>query len=312
MSRAGIALAATVDRGWHRTAAIGVFGATAAAGKLLGLNAGQLHHALGIAYSQAAGNRQCIVDAALTKRLQAGQAAGAGVFSAVLAAEDFSGASNIFAGKFGFLELYQPGGHDLAPLTDALGTAFRGDEVSFKPYACGRPFHAMIDAALSLRGDAITAVELVLDPPTYADQFETGPHKRRPGQIVEAQFALPFLIATALLRGKVGIGEVADYTAADVLALAARVTGAPAGGARGSGRITVRHADGSTRTAATGIPLGAPANPLNRAQREAKFRDCAANAVRPISGEDVTAILAMLDDLEHAPDLTDLLRPLTA
>ena len=32
-----IALASTVDRGWHRTATIGVFGATAAAGKLIGL-----------------------------------------------------------------------------------------------------------------------------------------------------------------------------------------------------------------------------------------------------------------------------------
>ena len=32
-----IALACTLDRGWHRTAAIGVFGATAAAGKLIGL-----------------------------------------------------------------------------------------------------------------------------------------------------------------------------------------------------------------------------------------------------------------------------------
>ena len=30
-----IALASTLDRGWHRTAAIGVFGATAAAGKLM-------------------------------------------------------------------------------------------------------------------------------------------------------------------------------------------------------------------------------------------------------------------------------------
>src|SRR5712691_8403577 len=37
-----IALASTLDRGWHRTAAIGVFGATAAAGKLLGLTPEQM------------------------------------------------------------------------------------------------------------------------------------------------------------------------------------------------------------------------------------------------------------------------------
>jgi 2-methylcitrate dehydratase PrpD len=77
-----IALACTLDRGWHRTAAIGVFGATAAAGKLIGLTPEQMLDAFGIAYSHAAGNRQCILDGALTKRMQAGQAASAGVFSA--------------------------------------------------------------------------------------------------------------------------------------------------------------------------------------------------------------------------------------
>ena len=73
-----LALAAPVDRGWHRTAAFGVFGATAAAGKLMGLRESELVNAFGIAYSQAAGNRQCIVDGALTKRFQAGKAAHAG------------------------------------------------------------------------------------------------------------------------------------------------------------------------------------------------------------------------------------------
>lgn len=38
-----IARAATVDRGWHRTSAIGVFGAAVVAGKLLGLSAERLH-----------------------------------------------------------------------------------------------------------------------------------------------------------------------------------------------------------------------------------------------------------------------------
>ena len=78
-----VALASTVDRGWHRTAAMGVFGAAAASGKLLGLNVEQMVNALGIAFSQSAGNRQCIVDGALTKRLQAGQAASSGVFGRV-------------------------------------------------------------------------------------------------------------------------------------------------------------------------------------------------------------------------------------
>jgi 2-methylcitrate dehydratase PrpD len=65
-----VALASTVDRGWHRTAAMGVFGAAAAAGKLLRLTPEQ----------------------------------SAGVFSAVLAQTGFTGAHNIFDGRFGFFE----------------------------------------------------------------------------------------------------------------------------------------------------------------------------------------------------------------
>src|SRR5437763_6852851 len=146
-----LALACTLDRGWHRTAAIGVFGATAAAGKLIGLTPEEMLAAFGIAYSQAAGNRQCILDGALTKRMQAGQAASAGVFSAVLAQTGFTGARNIFDGRFGFFELYQPDGYDPSPLLLDLGTAYRGEALSYKPYPCGRPLHAAIDAALAAR-----------------------------------------------------------------------------------------------------------------------------------------------------------------
>ena len=106
---------------------MGIFGATAAAGKLIGLTPEQILAAFGIAYSHAAGNRQCILDGALTKRMQAGQAASAAVFSAVLAQTGFTGARNIFNGRFGYFELYQPDGYDASVLLRDLGTAFRGE-----------------------------------------------------------------------------------------------------------------------------------------------------------------------------------------
>ena len=62
--------------------------------------------------------------------MQAGQAASAGVFSAVLAQTGFTGARNIFNGRFGFLELYQPNGYDASVLLRDLGTAFRGEALS--------------------------------------------------------------------------------------------------------------------------------------------------------------------------------------
>ena len=311
-----VALASTLDRGWHRTAAMGVFGAAAAAGKLLGLNVEQMVNALGIAFSQAAGNRQCIVDGALTKRLQAGQAASSGVLAAMLASEGFTGAHNIFLGRFGFFELYQPNGHDPAKLLEDLGAEFRGDQLSFKPYACGRPQHAILDAAIAARNQLglrttvdlaeIAAVQVTALAATIAEQFAGASHKRRPTQIVEAQFALPYLIAAALVHGRVGITEVADIHNTQVLHVAERMAGIDAGREKAAVAISLR--DGRTATVTTGSPLGSPENRLSIDQLRVKFADCARNAVRPLSDDVVREAAHALLHLEEVQDASDLLR----
>src|ERR1700746_2668923 len=188
--------------------------------------------AFGIAFSPAPATRQCILDGALTKRMQAGQASSAGSFSAALAQTGFTGARNIFNGRFGFLELYQPNGYDASALLRDLGTAFRGEALSYKPYPCGRTLHAAIDAALVARAQLkierpadIEAVTIEADPAGHSDQFGRGPQKRRPTQVVEAQFAQPFLVATALVHGKVEIAEVDGLGDASVLSLSDRIAG---------------------------------------------------------------------------------------
>ena len=313
-----IALASTVDRGWHRTAAMGVFGAAAAAGKLR-LRPEHMLAGFRIAYSQAAGNRQCILDGALSKRLQAGQAASAGVFAAVLAQTGFTGARNIFDGRFGFFELYQPNGADPSVLLRDLGTAYRGEALSYKPYPCGRPLHAAIDAALAARAqlqitrrDDIAAVTIEADPAGYSDQFERGPAKRRPTQVVEAQFAQPFLVATALVHGRVGISEVDGLGDAAVRALSDRIAGMPrADRKKGELSITVTRTDGRAVTVEASDPIGSPHKPLTDAQFEAKFRDCARNAVRPLSDTSIDAALAAIGRLETLADVRKLMTPFT-
>ena len=312
-----IALASTLDRGWHRTAAIGVFGATAAAGKLIGLTPAQMLAAFGIAYSHAAGNRQCILDGALTKRMQAGQAASAGVFSAVLAKTGFTGAQNIFGGRFGFFELYQPNGYDASLLLRDLGMAFRGEELSYKPYPCGRPLHAAIDAALAARArleiegaDDIATVTVEADPAGHSDQFARGPAKRRPTQVVEAQFAQPFLVATALVHNTIGIAEVDGLGDASVLALSDRITGIVSESRpKGSLSITVQRTDGRSVTVEATDPIGSPRKPLTNAQFEAKFRDCARNAVQPLPDARVDAVLVEIERLAALPDARELMTP---
>src|SRR5204862_370650 len=83
--------AAHYRRGFHLTATCGAFGAAAAAGVVLGLDAAAIAAALGIAGSQAAGSMEFLADGSWTKRFQTGWAACAGLHAAALAQAGFSG-----------------------------------------------------------------------------------------------------------------------------------------------------------------------------------------------------------------------------
>ena len=309
-----LALAAHDDRGWHRTGAFGIFGATAAAGKLMGLNQEQMVNAFGIAYSQAAGNRQCIIDGALTKRFQAGQAAHGGVLSAVLAKEGFTGATNVFAGDYGFFPMYQPGGYDLAPIYDGLGADFIGNELSHKPYPCGRPTHPYVDAAielhnrLDLANHDLASVEVTTNPVTYDAQFHPSVSNAKPQNQVESQFSLPYLIGAGLALGKVGIDEITAFENPVVLAMAERVTGAAKEGiVRGRGAIEVRRSDGESAVVELTLPSGSPENPLSIGLLQVKFRDCAAHALNPLDGPAADAMIELILNIQDVKDSSRLI-----
>jgi 2-methylcitrate dehydratase PrpD len=307
-----VALTARQDRGWHRTAAIGVFGATAAASRLMGLDPEKVRNALGIAFSQASGTRQCIDDGAMTKRFQAGQAASAGVLSALLAAEGFTGTERTFTGRYGFLALYQPedvGNADR--LTQGLGEVWEGDGLSLKPYPCFRPSHTAIDAAIALHrelrlgsqiGD-IASVVIETDEGSWRDQLAPGTTRRRPAHVIEAQFATPFLVATALVKGRVTIDDVAEVANAAVLSLANNIEGRPvAGKERGWARLTVTLADGRSAVREVVNPSGSPDAPIDDTTLDDKFRDCARHAVTPLSDRAVTSTIAAIRTLPDAID----------
>ena len=56
-------------------------------------------------------------------------------------------------------------------------------------------------------------------------------------------------------------------------------------------------------------PIGSPNKPLTDAQFEAKYRDCARNAVRLLPGPNVDAALAAIGRLEMLPDARELIAP---
>ena len=310
-----LSTAATGERGWHRTSAIGIFGAAAASAKLRRLPVDQVMHAFGIAYAQSSGNRQSIVDAALTKRFQAGHAASGGVLSADLASRGLTGAREVFAGRHGFFPLYQPDGYDLTPVTLDLGTRFMGERLSFKPYPCDRGTHVAIDAARQLFDElngiaAETSSEItriIVDCPqdTHFEYF--GPHAcAEPSHSVEAQFCLPYLVAVALAHGNVEIEHIVNLSerAIGLLPLFAGqiTTDLPSAGVR----LTVETTTGRVHSQTVSIPLGSPENPLGEDASIAKLRSCAQHGVPALSEDAVGRLITLMENVESLSTVQEL------
>ena len=120
-------------RGFHPQGTSGVFVAAATAGRMLGLPAQQMQHALGIAGSMGAG-LMAAQEGAMVKRLHAGRAAEAGVRAALLAQRGFTGILDVLeAGYGGFLSSFSSR-PDAARLTAGLGSFWETAEVGFKLY----------------------------------------------------------------------------------------------------------------------------------------------------------------------------------
>src|ERR1043166_2523303 len=149
--RVGNALnpASAYARGFHPTGVAGVFGATMAAGHLLGLSVEQRVLALGIAGTLASGSLEYLADGAWTKRLNPGWAGHAGITAARLAQAGFSGPSSVFEGRLGVLHAYTDAPKPERLLAD-LGQPLQIMRVSIKPYACCRYNHGLIDCVLQL------------------------------------------------------------------------------------------------------------------------------------------------------------------
>src|SRR3546814_14760838 len=88
------------DRGYHPTSTRGAFGAAAAAGRVLGLDAGQIANAFGIVLSQSAGSMQYLKNGAWTKRFQIGNASMSGLIAASFARQGQLGAAEASGGQF--------------------------------------------------------------------------------------------------------------------------------------------------------------------------------------------------------------------
>jgi len=291
---AAVAKGAFHAAGFHPTGVVNTFAAALACGRLLGLTAGELVHAQGIALSMASGSLEFLEDGAWTKRIHPGWAAQAGLTAASLARQGFTGATRPYAGRYGLYKAYlgdAAAGLDLSVATAGLWETWELGETSIKPFPACHFTHASVDAALALRpgvspGD-IARIEALVPHQVIPVVCEPAANKQRPANAYDAQFSIPFLVAAAWIRGQLTLAELEPDALADpvILALAARVSHAADPNSpfprTYSGELVVHLHDGTTIRHREEVNRGAPARPLSNADIRAKFRGNAALALSP-------------------------------
>ena len=237
---------------FHTTGTAGTLAAAAAVGHLLGLDARQMQHAFGSAGTQSAGLWEFLRTAADSKQLHTAHAAAAGLMSAYLAKDGFTGAAQILEGPQG-MATGMSSDANAAKLLDGLGTRWATAETSFKYHASCRHTHPAADALLQvMQAHALKSEDL--------DRVITQVHQGaidvlgpvlRPVTVHQSKFSMGTVLALVARFGQAGLAEFDRHFLDDAtqslrdrvsMELDAEVDSAYPG--RWIGKVTVHTSDG--------------------------------------------------------------------
>lgn len=283
MGRAGIAVgpAAHMLAGFHPTSMSGVFGSTAAAGRLFGFDSETLNHAFGVAVSLACGTMEFASSGGMAKRIHAGRAAEAGLLAASLVANGLKGATDGLAGRYGFCNVF---GTDPQTelLTDALGSRWMIDEITVKPYAACSDVHPLIQATSELRAEhQLTADQIERIEAECPTKAATQNNMDGTVSVMAAQYSAQFNIAATILadprdpatyeRDQIADPAIADLQAKVVSLRPAKEFDDTYAWKMG-GRVRIFLSDGKVLERSVHGQKGSMHDPLSQEQLDAKFQ----------------------------------------
>ena len=257
---------------FHTTGTAGTLAAAATAGNLLGLSAVQMQHAFGSAGTQSAGLWEFLRTGADSKQLHTAHAAAAGLMSAHLAKDGFTGAAEILEGAQGMAAGMSS---DANPekLTDGLGTRWATTETSFKYHASCRHTHPAADALLQVMqahqlksGDLARVVTHV-----HQGAIDVLGPVVNPATVHQSKFSMGTVLALVARFGHAGLVEFDQhFSEGATTALCNRVEMVlddevdAAYPARWIGKVTVTTTDGRVLEGRVDEPKGDPGNTLSR------------------------------------------------
>lgn len=282
--RVGLAAGTGHYRHWYTTATCGVFGAAAAAGRLMDLSQTQLVDALGHAGMMSAGLWQCREELTDSKQIATVHAATSGLLAARFAASGGRGPTRILEGKLGFFAAACP--YPKPEQITAAAAGWKIHEVSFKPWPACRHVHPTIEAALVLKakisdlGSIDTVkVETYRDAVSFADNpAPDTPHA--------ARFSLQHCTAAAFIDGTIGLEHSAAQALSDpaISVMRAKVEVAEAADITAKypslfgSRMTVVLKSGERISHEVESAKGDPENPMTTGEIEGKARSLVTSA----------------------------------
>ena len=298
--------------GFHPTGTLGIFGATAACTRLLGLEARSIRHALGVAGTLASGLRAN--RGTFAKGLNAGHAAENGLIAAILAADGFTASENIFDDPMGFFAAACRGRVDRRLLKFGPPFFFAKPGIAIKLYPCVGVLHPALDVMRELRAKHAIDAEAVEQIRVRLDADAARPLVYdNPKDSLQAKFSLNFAVAVALVEGDAGLKQFTEARLGDpiVRRLLNRVE-LSTFSRRTQGRgvattIEIKMRGGKLYSGEASIARGHPKLAPSRAEIEDKFRQCAA---RVIPARQAEAFLKHFWNLERVSSLAAWLHPL--
>ena len=305
------------DKGWHPTSTLGVFGAAAAAARLLRLGVADTAMALSIAASMASGVKANF--GTMTKPLHVGLCAKSGLLAAKLVANGFTGETLAFEHKQGFFAAYDGLENvHVERLFDHWGETLEIEQERFglKQFPCCGSTHPAIRAMLD-----IVAVHAVAA--RDVESIEITAHRRRlphtdnphPTSPLGAKFSVQYAAVRALLDGAPRLDhfEGNAFAEPDVRRLLACTTvkSFPVAIEEGldmAADVSVTTRDGRVLVGRAESALGrGPRNPMTEAEMWSKFSDCASRVLPSDQAAAAFAALNLIADADRITDITRLL-----
>jgi 2-methylcitrate dehydratase PrpD len=305
------------DKNFEVCGTSNAFGATAVAGRLMGLDRATLKNAFGILLNLMAGSFQGIWDGVHSFKLPGAMAAFNGVMVCQLAQRGFGGVHDALESRLGYFTLYAQEPSPESAMADLGEIFYVHGQHKLHPSCYGN--HNPIECVLQLRAEHdfapedIERVELDV-PPNRVDHF-LNQVPTATDQQPKSLFTIPYGIANAIHRGR---PELEHYVApaihdAAVLYLAGRVTllpRLPLGNNQAS-RLRIHLKDGSVLEATREVPNGWLRNPVTLEAIEDKYWRNVTFA-GSVPAEQATAALDALRDLENVDSITPVVHLLTA